>query len=53
MTKRRAALMNDQSLLQQASAETWPALKLKIDTDLDDSKSYMRTASARVTTVRH
>lgn len=49
MDKRRAALVDDESALDRASSETWPALRLKIDTDLDESKNYLRTASARIT----
>ena len=49
MDRRRAALVDDEKALERATSETWPALRLKIDTDLDESKSYLRTASARIT----
>jgi hypothetical protein len=48
MTKRRAALVDDKSAIDRATSATWPALRLKVDADLEDSKTYMRTASARL-----
>jgi hypothetical protein len=52
MSRRRAVLVADGSALGSASSDTWPALRLKIDTDLSDSKDYMRTASAEMKSAR-
>ncbi|MGH7436490.1 MAG: hypothetical protein ACRENE_12525, partial [Polyangiaceae bacterium] len=46
--RRRAALLDDEHALERATSETWPALRLRIDTDLNESKNYLRTASARM-----
>jgi hypothetical protein len=53
MDRRRAALVDDETALQKTTIEAWPALRLKIDTDLDDSRNYMRTASASIKGSRH
>ena len=49
MNKRRAVLVDDETAMEKATDASWQALRLKIDTDLTDSKNYVRTASARIT----
>jgi hypothetical protein len=53
LTKRRASLVQDQRAMTQVTGDTWPTLRLKIDSDLDDSRSYARTASSRFKAASH
>jgi hypothetical protein len=48
MSRRRDALIDDERALEHATSDGWAALRLKVDTDLDESRTYMRTASARI-----
>jgi hypothetical protein len=48
LSVRRDALSVDVQSIATATATTWPALKDKIDKDLDDSKSSARTALSHI-----
>ena len=48
VTTHRDVLLSDVRAVPFATAMSWPALKGKIDRDLDDSRTSSRTASAHI-----